>query len=55
VGIQPGDLIVSMDGQRIDDASDFNKAMDGLSVEKGVRMQVMRDGVRKFVFVKVQK
>jgi serine protease Do len=53
LGIRPKDLIVVVGGQTIRSASDFRKALDKNDLSKGIRLQVMRDGVQRFVFAKV--
>lgn len=54
VGIQPGDMLVSLGNVELRDVSDFRKALESQDLKKGVRIQVMRDGVRRFVFVKLE-
>lgn len=50
VGIRPGDLVVSVGGSPINNVAEFREATDGVDVALGVRMQVMRDGGRRYVF-----
>lgn len=52
VGIQPKDVIVSVGGEEIGNVTDFRDAMRDRDPKKGIRMQVKRDGVRRFVFIK---
>ena len=52
VGIRPGDLIVAVGTARIDDLADFREAMKEEDVERGIRMQVKREGFQRFVFLK---
>jgi serine protease Do len=52
VGIRPKDIIVSVSGEEIKDVADFRKAMRDRDPDKGFRMQVKRDGVRRFIFIK---
>lgn len=52
VGIRPGDLIVSIGDQRIANAGEFRKALDGESLESGIRMRVLRGGSSRFVFIR---
>jgi serine protease Do len=54
VGVRPGDLIVAVGGKPVKDVTDFRSVLRGEDLEKGVRMRVMRDGVRRFVFVKAR-
>jgi serine protease Do len=53
LGIQPGDVIVAVGHTTIDSAAAFSRAMEGQDLAKGVRMQIMRDNVRRFMFVKI--
>ncbi len=52
VGIRPGDLIVAVGTARIGDLGDFREAMQESDVRRGIRMQVKREGVQRFVFLK---
>jgi serine protease Do len=52
VGIRPGDLIVAVGAARIGDLGDFREAMRESDVRRGIRMQVKREGVQRFVFLK---
>jgi serine protease Do len=52
VGIGPGDVIVSVGGSAIADISDFRDAIKEEDLSRGIRMQVKREGVRRFVFLK---
>lgn len=52
VGIRPGDLIVAVGTARIGDLGDFREAMRESDVRRGIRMQVKREGVQRFVFLK---
>jgi serine protease Do len=54
LGIRPKDLIVAVGGEPIRNASDFRKALDKNDLSKGIRLQVVRDGARRFVFAKVR-
>jgi serine protease Do len=51
--IQPRDLIVTVGDEPIHNTSDFRKALSDKDLSKGIRMQVKRDGVRRYVFAKV--
>jgi serine protease Do len=50
--LQPGDLIVAIGSQPIKSPNDYRNALDKLDLKAGVRMQVMREGVKRFVFLK---
>jgi serine protease Do len=52
VGIRPGDLVVSVGSTDITDISDFRDAVKAEDLSPGIRMQVKRDGVRRFVFMR---
>ena len=52
VAIRPGDLIVAVGTTRINDLSDFREAMKEEDVKSGIRMQVKREGLQRFVFMK---
>ena len=50
VGMQPGDVVLAVGNRRIKNVSDFREAIQDLDVSQGIRMQVMRDGGRRYVF-----
>jgi serine protease Do len=52
VGIRPGDMVVSVGGTPIQSLADFRQALQDRDVEAGIRMQIQRDGVRRFVYLK---
>ncbi len=52
VGIRSRDLIVDVNGKAIRTVANFREAMDQNDVSSGIRLQVMREGVRRFVFLK---
>jgi serine protease Do len=54
LGIRPKDVIVSVGSQEIHGAADFRKALDNNDLSKGIRLQVMRDGAKRFAFAKVK-
>jgi S1-C subfamily serine protease len=51
-GLQPGDLVVSVDGQSVPDAKSFNDAVSKERLAKGVRLQLLRENVRRFAVLK---
>ncbi len=51
-GLMPGDVIVSLGDREIDSADAFRQAVSESDLSAGLRMQVYRDGVRRFVFIK---
>ena len=52
--IRPGDVIVSVGGKAVRNLADYRNAMSQVDLSEGVRMQVLRDGVRRFVFLRVR-
>tara|TARA_R110002049_G_scaffold288423_1_gene470950 strand:+ start:136342 stop:137868 length:1527 start_codon:yes stop_codon:yes gene_type:complete len=50
--LSPGDVIVQINGRKIRSAADFKQAIGDFDLSAGLRMQVYRDGVKRFVFVK---
>jgi S1-C subfamily serine protease len=53
--VRPGDLIVSVGGKAIRNLSDYREAMSQVDLAKGVRLQLMRDGIRRFVFLRASQ
>lgn len=51
-GLRQRDLVMEVDGKPIRNIRDFREAMSKADPAKGVRLQVMRDGSRRFVFLK---
>jgi serine protease Do len=51
-GVRPGDIIVSIGGKPIRSLADFRETTDDLDSRAGIRMQVMREGIRQFVFLR---
>lgn len=51
-GITPGDVIVQLAGREIETASDFYQAISDSDLSKELRLQIYRDGVCRFVFIK---
>jgi serine protease Do len=54
LGIEAGDMIVSAGGEEIDGVEEFHELLSAEKVKEGVRIQVMRDGVRRFAFLQVE-
>lgn len=50
--IQPGDVIVSIGAKPIKNTNDYRAATEKLGLKAGVRIQVMREGSKRFVFLK---
>ena len=55
VGLSSGDVITSVGGKRVRTAGEYRDAMKEQSPSKGVRMQVSRDGVTRFVFLRASR
>jgi serine protease Do len=51
-GLQAGDVVASVSGKKVHTAGEYRDAMKEESLAKGVRMQVSRDGVSRFVFLR---
>jgi len=51
-GVAPKDVIVDVNGKAVRNVRDFQEAMDKDGVSKGIRLQVKREGVRRYVFLK---
>lgn len=51
-GLRPGDLILKVEGENVDDAQAFKKAIKDQDVRKGIRLQVLTQGTRGYVFLK---
>lgn len=51
-GIRPRDMIVSVGGTAINSIEDFRDAMRDHKPEEGIRLQVQRDGARRFIFLR---
>ncbi len=54
-GIQPRDIIVSINGKDIDSAKSFNEAIEAASLKKGIRIVVETEGMERFVFLKSEE
>jgi len=50
--IRPEDVIVSVGGQQIKNVKDFEQALEEQDPQQGIRMQVVRDGFKRFVFLR---
>lgn len=50
--IRPKDVIVSVGGESIDSVAEFRDAMAQQEPEAGIRMQVLRGGFKRFVFIR---
>ena len=50
-GLQPGDLIVEVQGQPVNNANDFQTALEKHDLRKGVRLRVRDKSSQRFVFL----
>jgi serine protease Do len=51
-GLRVRDFVVSLIGNDISSVSDFNKIMDEVDLSDGIRMQVLNESGRRFVFLR---
>jgi len=52
LGIRPGDLVVSINGEKVESAEDFRRIAKNADLGRGVRLQVKRQGVSRFLFLR---
>jgi serine protease Do len=53
-GLRPGDLIVSVDGQKVENQSDLTRKVGGGAANRTARLEVLRqDGQRRFIDVRL--
>jgi serine protease Do len=52
VGLQPQDVITSVNGTAVKSVQSFRETLDKADVAKGIRLQVLREGVSRYVFLK---
>ncbi|MGC8559225.1 MAG: Do family serine endopeptidase [Phycisphaerae bacterium] len=51
-GVEPGDIIVSVQGHRVNSPAQFNRILKKLDLAKGIRMSVRgRSGTERYIFV----
>jgi serine protease Do len=50
-GLQPGFVILDIDGRAVGSVREFQQAMDDADLKKGVRLRVTFQGTRRFVFL----
>jgi serine protease Do len=51
-GLEPEQIIVSINGKEITDARMFQEIVSDLDLSRGVRLQILANGFRRFVFLK---
>jgi serine protease Do len=54
-GVEPGDVIVSFDGQELEDRRHLSRAVGDTSVDKRVQLIVLREGERQTIGVTIGK
>jgi serine protease Do len=52
VGIQAGDIVLAMGDQPTTNVEEFREAIGKVNAEEGIRLQLMREGVKRFVFIR---
>lgn len=52
VGLRPRDVIVSINGTAVNNATDFREQLSKQDLKQGIRMQVMSEGLKRFVFIR---
>lgn len=50
--IQPGDIIISINGNDVTDTNQFNDELKKANVSKGIRLVIESQGMERFVFLK---
>jgi serine protease Do len=50
--LQPGDIIVSINGEEIRTVADFKTAMKSSSLSKGIRLVIESQGMQRFALIK---
>lgn len=51
-GIRPGDIIAELGSETIENISEFRETIESFDLSRGVRMQIIRQGVRRFLFIR---
>lgn len=54
-GLSAGDVVTRVGGQQVRTAAEYRDAMKEQSLERGVRMQVSREGFSRFVFLRASR
>ncbi|MCE9547407.1 MAG: PDZ domain-containing protein, partial [Planctomycetia bacterium] len=54
-GLREHDVIVSVGGKSIGSLNDFQAATGDKELSRGVRLQVVREGMRRFVVIRSEK
>ena len=51
-GLRPQDLILSVNGEQVTNASEFDTLAKKHDVTRGIRLQIISDGIKRFVFLR---
>src|SRR5262249_15585776 len=51
-GLEPGDIIASVNGKAVKDVAEFNAALKKSDLKKGVRLVVENQGMERYVLLK---
>jgi serine protease Do len=54
-GLQPGDIVLSVNGKKVSTSAEFKSAVDKASLADGIRMFVETQGMTRFVFLKTDE
>ena len=49
-GLRPGDVLVQVGEVEVANTADFERALKSVSLDRGIRLQMVRDGFRQFLF-----
>jgi S1-C subfamily serine protease len=53
-GLEPGDIIFRVERVRVRSAIDLRAALQRMDPERGIRLQILRDGARRFAFLRTR-
>ena len=53
-GLKPGDLVESVNGRKVDDASDLRNAIGLLRIDQQVKLGIIRNGARRTITAKLK-
>ena len=53
-GIRPGDMVIAVGDTTMETVSDFRESIRKQEPKHGIRMQIQRDGARRFVFLRAR-
>jgi len=52
VGLRPRDIVIAVNSTQIKSAADFREAIEEVDLSEGVRLQVVTEGVRRYLFLR---